>query len=134
LTASVGDQPTTGGGAGGASPHPGGMLHKYRLLEAFKNKKEREDLVRSLPNATERERVVLRKSAKKLIAREPANYKEIEQRVSEDLQSIGLSPAPSHLDWLLYFLRAEAQALEDARRAEQSDEEIMTTLLMAMME
>jgi Concanavalin A-like lectin/glucanases superfamily len=122
-------------GAGGNGYYrPPGMLHKYKLLEAFKNKQARNEAVAKLPKATEKERVVLRKSAKSLIQTQPVNYKELETRVSADLARIGVIPAPNHLDWLLYFLRVEEFSRQQAIQQAKDDEEIMTVLLMAMME
>jgi hypothetical protein len=121
-------------GSGGGGSAPGGMLHRYKLLQAFKDKQERDEAVSKLPKASERERVVLRKSARALIKSEPVNYKELETRVSKDLESIGLAPAPNHLDWLLYFLRVEAHAIAQAQKIAQEDEDLMQVLLMALME
>ena len=79
---------------------------------------------------------LLRKSARKLIESEPANYKEIEDRVGADLAAIGLMPAPNHLDWLLYFLRVEAHAMEQARlqalEAAESEEAAIALMLFMM--
>jgi hypothetical protein len=109
-------------------------LHRHKLLEAFKNKQERDAAVQKLPPATEKERAVLRKAAKKLIAAEPVNYKELETRVAEDLQSISLTPQPNHLDWLLYYLRVEAHLQAEALAQQLEDDDLMMALLTALME
>lgn len=104
------------------------------MLEAFRDKQERDAAVAKLPKASERERVTLRKAAKKLIQAEPVNYKELESRVAADLESIGLLPAPNHLDWLLYYLRIEAHLIDQARQMAEDDDSMMAALLVAMME
>lgn len=112
------------------------MLHRLRLRQAFKDKEERDRELKKLPPIKEKERVQLKKSARKLIQREPVNFKELEARVSADLEEIGAKPAPNHLDWLLYFLRVEAHLIDEQRKAAEiramieEDEELIVALLM----
>lgn len=124
---------TTPGAGGDAPARPGGLLHLHKLAQAFKDKQEREEAIQKLPKATEQERVVLRKSARKLIEREPINYRELEARVAEDLAQVGLKPEPHHLDWLLFLLRVEAYATQ--QQAMQAEEEAaVVALTLWMME
>lgn len=122
------------GSGGGADSNWGGLLHKHKLLQAFKDKQERDAAVKKLPKVSQIERVTLRKSARKLIASEPANYKELESRVAADLSVINRIPVPNHLDWLLYFLRVEAHISEQMRLAQEDEESAIMAILLAITE
>jgi hypothetical protein len=133
---SISDAPAPSGGADGNSSWGstgGGLLHKFKLAQAFKDKQEREEAVRRLPKATQAERVVLRRAAVKLLRQEPVNYKELENRVTADLNAAGLQAAPHHLDWLLFMLRVEAHVAQQ-RAQTLADEEAVISLLLAVME
>jgi hypothetical protein len=122
---------TDGGSSWGSTG--GGLLHKFKLAQAFRDKQERDEAVRRLPKATQTERVVLRRAAVKLIRHEPANYRELETRVTADLNAAGLQAAPHHLDWLLFLLRVEAHVAQQ-RAQTLADEEAVMALLLAITE
>lgn len=125
-----GTQQGSGGGAGGKS---GGFLHRYKLLQAFKDKQERDKAVQALPPVTQNARQVLKKSARKLVISEPTNYKEIEDRVTADLAQVGLKPVPNHLEWLLYYLKVEAHRIQMEIES-QEEEAAIQALLLAIVE
>ena len=113
-------------------PAPGGLLHKYKLQQAFKDKAERDAAVQKLPAISQPARAAVRKAAKAIIEQQPVDFEAMGALLNEQMAQAGQRANDAALEWVLYFLRVETHAAEVARRARADEDEMIAVLALFM--